>query len=322
MPTTTKGLTPYTDSGREGYARYGKAILDQYGDDIRTLEVWNEYNGSFAEGPAAEDRAMHYTKMLEQAYLQIKSVRPDVKVLGGAAVHIALPYLREVFRLGGLEYMDAVVVHPYGTEEGIERELAALEELIEQYGGGVRKPIWVTEFGRWDHSPEGRRRSASYLVRMATLLLSADVERMYWYLMRDYINFQTMGLVRDQDSPFGRYAPAPAYVAYANLIRQLSGARYVRREPTDPRTHVHVFERGGEEIRVSWSTAPDGAGELRDILTADGRRHRRRRTNGSSGRWRGEPHAHRRPGLPQGPRARGARAQARVDPGLVEARLR
>jgi hypothetical protein len=91
---------------------------------------------------------------------------------------------------------------------------------------------------------------------MATLLLSEDVERMYWYLMRDYLDFQSMGLVRDQDSPFGRYAPAPAYVAYANLIRQISGARYVGREPSDPRTHVHVFEQGGEEIRVSWSTAP------------------------------------------------------------------
>jgi hypothetical protein len=125
-----EGLTPYTDAGREGYARYGTAILDQYGDAIRALEVWNEYTGSFAEGPAAEDRALHYTEMLEQAYLEIKSVRPDVKVLGGAAVHIALPYFREVFRLGGLQYMDAVVVHPYGAEEGIERELAALQKLI------------------------------------------------------------------------------------------------------------------------------------------------------------------------------------------------
>jgi hypothetical protein len=256
-PNYDEGLTPYTDEGREGYARYGKAILDQYGDAIRTLEVWNEYNGSFAEGPAAKDRAVHYTKMLERAHQGIKSVRPDVKVLGGAAVHIALPYLREVFRSGGLDHMDAVVVHPYGSEEGIERKLAALQELIERHSGGVRKPIWVTEFGRWDYSPEGRRRNASYLVRMATLLLSADVERMYWYLMRDYINFQTMGLVRDQDSPFGRYAPAPAYVTFANLIRQLSGASYLRREPTDPRTHVHVFERDGEEIRVSWSTAPE-----------------------------------------------------------------
>jgi hypothetical protein len=252
-----EGLTPYTDAGREGYAHYGKAILDNYGSQIRTLEIWNEYNGSFADGPAAEDRPMHYTKMLEQAYQQIKSVRPDVRVLGGAAVLIPLPYLREIFRLGGLEHMDGVVVHPYrGTPEGVERELAALKGLIERYSGGVRKPIWVTEFGRHDGSPGGRRRNASYLVRMATLLLSQNVERMYWYLMRDYLDFQSMGLVRDQDSPFGRYAPAPAYVAYANLIRQLSGARYVRREPTDPRTHVHVFEQGGEQIRVSWSTAP------------------------------------------------------------------
>jgi Glycosyl hydrolase catalytic core len=252
-----EGLTPYTDAGLTGYARYGRAILEEYGDQIRVLEVWNEYNGSFADGPAAQDRAVHYTKMLEQAYREIKAVRPEVRVLGGAAVHIALPYLEEVFRLGGLEYMDGVVVHPYGREpEGLGRELAALNELIERYSGGVRKSIWVTEFGRWDHSPWGRRRSASYLVRTATVLLSENVERMYWYLMRDYLDFETMGLVRDVDSPFGRYTPAPAYVAYANVIRQLAGARYVRREPTDPRTHVYVFERGGEEIRVSWSTAP------------------------------------------------------------------
>jgi hypothetical protein len=255
------GLTPYTDAGREGYARYGKAILDQYGDDVRALEIWNEYNGSFAKGPAAKDRPAHYTKMLEEAYRQIKTVRPDVKVLGGAAVKIPLPYLREIFRFGGLEHMDGVAVHPYrGGPEGVERELAALKELIQRYSGGVRKPIWVTEFGRHDNSPGGRRRSASYLLRLATLLLSEGVERMYWYLMRDYrtsvSNFESMGLVRDQDSPFGRYAPAPAYVAYANLIRQLSGARYVRREATDPRTHVHVFDRDGQEIRVSWSTAP------------------------------------------------------------------
>ena len=280
------GLTPYTDAGREGYARYGEAILDQYGDQLRALEIWNEYNGSFASGPATEDRPLHYAKMLEQAYRQIKSVRPDVEVLGGAAVLIPLPYLREVFRLGGLEHMDAVVVHPYrGSPEGVERDLAALKELIQRYSGGVRKPIWVTEFGRHDNSPGGRRRSASYLVRFATLMLSEDVERMYWYLMRDYSNFESMGLVRDQDSPFGRYAPAPAYVAYANLIDQLSGAKYIGREATDPRTHVHVFDRNGNEIRVSWSTAPtarvafetgspvtvvDIVGEERTVPPADG----------------------------------------------------
>ena len=252
-----EGLTPYTDAGRDGYARYGEAILDQYDGHVRALEIWNEYNGKFAEGPATEDRPAYYMRMLKQSYERIKSIQPEVKVLGGAAVKIPLPYLESIFAQGGLDYMDGVVIHPYrGKPEGVERELAALKDLIRQYHDGATKPIWVTEFGRHDDSTRGRHKTAAYLVRMATLLLSEDVERMYWYLMRDYRSFESMGLVRDEDSPLGRYAPAPAYVAYANLIRQLSEARYVRREPSDPRTHVHVFERAGEEIRVSWSTAP------------------------------------------------------------------
>jgi len=54
----------------------------------------------------------------------------------------------------------------------------------------------------------------------------------------------------------GRYVPAPAYVAYANLIRQLYGAKYVRREQADRWTQIHVFQKGDLEIRVCWATAP------------------------------------------------------------------
>lgn len=252
-----KGQTPHTKAGREGYAKYGRAILDRYGDQIRTLEIWNEYNGSFAEGPATKDRPRYYARMLKQAYQEIKSVRPDVRVLGGAVVKVPLPYLERLFQEGALNYMDAVAIHPYRKQpEGIEQELGELKALIERYNGGEGKPIWVTESGRQDKSPGGRHEAARYLVRFYTMLLSEHVERIYWYLLRDYENFQAMGLLHDEDSPLGRYAPAPAYPAYANLIRQLDGARYVRREPTDPRTRLYLFEKDGEEIRVGWSTEP------------------------------------------------------------------
>lgn len=251
------GLTPYTDAGREGYAKYGRAILDRYGEQIRALEVWNEYNGSFADGPAAEDRPRYYTQMLERAYQEIKSARPDAQVLGAAVVKVPLPYLERLFDHGALDFMDAVAVHPYrGEPEGVEREIRALKALMERYNHGVAKPIWVTEYGRKDSSPGGRHETARYLVRLYTLLLSEDVERIYWYLLRDYANFEAMGLLHDADSPLGRYVPAPSYVAYATLIRLLDGARYVRREPTDSRTRIYLFENDGEEVRVGWSTAP------------------------------------------------------------------
>src|SRR5690606_38794229 len=180
--------------------------------------------------------------------------RPDVQVLGGAVVKVPLPYLERLFQHGALEYMDAVAVHPYQTQpEGIEVALNKLKALIERYNDGTGKPIWVTESGRQDKSPDGRHNVARYLVRAYTLMLSEEVERIYWYLLRDYDKFQTMGLLRGEDSPLGRYVPTPAYVSYANLIRQLDGARYVRREATDPRTRLYLFEKNGEEIRVGWS---------------------------------------------------------------------
>lgn len=254
------GLTPYTDAGRAAYARYGRAILERYGAQIQALEIWNEYNGSFVKGPASDDRVTQYTAMLKEAYRQIKAARPDVMVLGGAAVTVPLPWFETIFAQGGLDFMDGVVIHPYRSRaEGVEREIEALRELIASHNGGAPKPIWATEVGRFDNSERGRRETASYLVRMSTLLLSAGVERIYWYLMRDYhaggSNFDSMGLVRAPDSAFGRYAPAPAYVAYATLIRLLKGATYVRRERSDPRTEVHLFRKQGEEVRVVWSTS-------------------------------------------------------------------
>ncbi|HEX2116720.1 MAG TPA: hypothetical protein VHM01_20125, partial [Alphaproteobacteria bacterium] len=260
------GLSPHTDEGRAGYAGYAQAVLNQYGGEVRVLEVWNEYNGTFCKGPCRLDRAGHYAKMLEAAYRRIKSSRPDVTVLGGAAVLAPLPWFEALFTRGALDFMDGVVIHPYRpVPEGVERDVAALQALIARFNGGRTKPIWATEIGRQDHGPQGRHNVARYLARMYTLLMSVGVERIYWYLMRDYAGFRTMGLLRAADSDLGRYAPAPAYAAYANLIHQLHGARFVRRERTDPRTHAYLFERGGTQIRVIWS--PGAPVDLR--LSAD-----------------------------------------------------
>jgi hypothetical protein len=189
---------------------------------------------------------------------------------GCACVLIPTGYLEGIFKHGGLDYMDAVVLHPYrGMPEGVEEEVAEVEELIHKYNNGRDKPIWVTETGKYSHEgydweegkgmdEKGRRWVARYLVRQYVLLLIRNVEKIYWYLMRDYHNFVTMGLVRKPDDPLGRYAVAPAYVAYATLIRQLDGAKYVQREAIRPytRAYVQLFRRGEEEIRVCWATHP------------------------------------------------------------------
>lgn len=267
---------PSTPAGFEGYGRYGQAILNQYGDQIKWLEIWNEYNGSWAPPSARlslEARYTTYTAMLKTAYEKIKEVRPDVQVLGGAAVLIPLPFFEGIFKLGGLKYMDGLVIHPYRQKpEGVEKEVAELKDLVRKYNNGKDIPIWVTETGHhtteeydWERGrkmfEKGRAEGARYLARQYTLLLSEKVTKIYWYLSSDHLNFVSMGLLRNhnkEESGMGRYAVAPSYVSYANLIHQLDGAEFVRHEPMPEYSRVRVclFRRDGKDIRVCWATHP------------------------------------------------------------------
>ena len=251
-------FAPCTDDGRAGFARYANALLDKYPAQIHAVEVWNEYNGTWCAGPAAADRPRFYADMLRDTYTRIKSTHSAVTVLGGASVLVPLPWFEDLFGHGALDFMDALVIHPYrSVPEGVEKDVAALRDLTARnnHGRGP-KPIWATECGQGDASDPARPEMARYLVRLLTLLRSAGVERVYWYLMRDYNEFHT-GLVRSDHDPLGRYTPTAAYPAYANLIQLLRGAEPVRREPTDLRTRLYLFRRAdGSELRVAWSTTP------------------------------------------------------------------
>ena len=248
--------SPYTDDGRAGYANYGKALLARYGAQIDSVAIWNEYNGTFASGPATANRPFYYTEMLKKAYSEIKAVRPDVRVVGGACVPVPLPWFEDLFAHGALDYMDVIDAHPYRSiPEGVETDIATLKNLSASYNrGNGPKPIWATECGAPDLVNPGRQDMSRYMVRLMTLMLSAGVERAYWYLAYDYDGYST-GLLRSPSDPLGPYVPSSAFPAYANLIRQLYGTNYVRREATDARTRFYLFRRGMEDVRVAWSTS-------------------------------------------------------------------
>ena len=247
-------LAPYTPEGYTGFANYCAAVLQKYGSQLGCIEIWNEYNGTFCDGAAAKDRPNHYTALLKTAYAKVKSVRPDVQVLGGATVKIPLPYLEKLFKLGALDFMDAIAVHPYQTPETVERSLADLVALTKRYNGGKSKPIWATECGFAHDTAPDRPDAASHLVRMMVLESTfPEVQRIIWYLSRDFREFTNMGLIRSDTDPAGAFTPTLPYVAYANLIHLLNDARFVQREKTDDRTLVYRFENATRIVWVCWS---------------------------------------------------------------------
>src|SRR5262249_54112959 len=112
-PLYDSNKTPYDDRGRAAYAAYAAAVAKRYSGQVSAVEVWNEYNGSFCDGPCRGDRPAYYAAMLKETYKSLKAANPSLVVAGGAAVPIPLDYFDNLFRQGALDAMDAVVIHPY-----------------------------------------------------------------------------------------------------------------------------------------------------------------------------------------------------------------
>lgn len=254
--------TPYDAAGLQAFAKYAQALVQHYGSQLQAVEVYNEFNGTLSNGPCARDPRC-YVNLLRYTYQAVKAVRPDVTVIGGAAFMADTHWFTEVFKDGGLAYMDAVSDHPYTSfyltspeVQGLEGDMQNLRHLIQLYNHGQDKPLWLTELG-WTTSTYhvSEQTQASYLVRGTVLSLAAGAQKIFWYdLLNDGTNTsavqQNFGLLYQLDAQ-GLYTPKLAYAAYAVLARQLSGRVFLNRESVAPGVYSMRFTG---DLRVLWST--------------------------------------------------------------------
>ncbi|WP_246321075.1 OmpL47-type beta-barrel domain-containing protein [Paenibacillus germinis] len=265
-PFYDQDSTPYSDEGRQGFANYGKALLDLYGNQMEWVEVYNEFNGGFGDrgnGPA-DSRPDYYFKLLKKTYETVKAARPDVSVVGMAS-NVDIKWMEEVFKLGGLQYMDAVSIHPYNrTSDGMLQDILAAKSLIRTYNQGQDKPLWITEVGwKTNIGATGvvEKTQADYLVRAYVQALSAGVEKIFWYdLMNDGMQADygedNFGLIRHQEDPKGQFTPKPAYAAYGAMTRELLGATFVEQEAVGTGITSYRFDKNGQKLRTVWANTP------------------------------------------------------------------
>jgi hypothetical protein len=174
--------TVYTDAGRAAYARYIVALLDHF-PGVASIEIGNEYNAwNFVSGPVRDrgygPRQQYYYDMLRTVYQAVKASHPGVKVLGGATLDIPVGYLKPLFDLGALNYMDGLVIHPYDTDpEQLEKQLGILRTAM----GATPRPIHVTEFAKELDSVAD---TASYLVKAIAVMATSGIAEADWYALR------------------------------------------------------------------------------------------------------------------------------------------
>ncbi len=246
----------------EAWRGFVRAVASRYRGRVSAWEIWNEENHDIFWRPRPDPIA--YSRLLQAAYSEIKSVDPAAQVVIGGTSGVDVAFLEAVASAGAWGNFDVLAVHPYVGKKSPEAgrlassELAKARALVARLG---HKPLWLTELG-WTSStgPWGvasEDLQASYLVRGMVQGLSVGAERIFWYDLAndgwDASNDEhNYGLVRRDWRSL-----KPAYTAYRTLISVLGDATPQGQLdlPTGARTYLPFTEQP-----TAWHVWGDGAG--------------------------------------------------------------
>ncbi|MEN6643944.1 MAG: cellulase family glycosylhydrolase [Armatimonadia bacterium] len=255
------GGFPVSTEARAGFARYAATLAREL-PAIRYFEIWNEWCGGCGmngkQGVAAE-----YAPLFLEASKAIRAASPKAMVVGIGG-EWDRRNLQGMMSGGAGAAMDAFSMHPYmypslpgqGFREHLLKDTEAAKEAA-----GKPLPLWITEIG-WPTNSGGNGsgwlHQARCLVRMMVIALGSGVEKIVWYDFKDdglkpEYNEHNFGLVHHDDYAF---APKPAYVAYANLIRLLHGRKVIEQKVTPEGLWRTVLDDGKSLVTVLWAAEP------------------------------------------------------------------
>jgi hypothetical protein len=263
-PLYTESNSITTDAARKAYGEWAAAAVDHFKGRGIIWEIWNEPNVKLfwnGKPDVAQYRAM--------ALEAVKAIRKKTKneIIVGPATSIDLIFLEECFKVGLLNYWDAVSVHPYraSNPETVFSEYLNLKNLIKKYApNGKSIPIISGEWGYYDTVWKNFNTTAQakYLPRELLTNVMNNIPVSAWYDWHDDGTNASdpehhFGIVLNQYNPNANpvYTPKDSYFSAKALNSFLNGFRFVKRIATnDPYDYVLLFSNGNELRVAAWTT--------------------------------------------------------------------
>lgn len=270
-PFYDEGKSPFTDEGRAAFARFAGAGAEHFKGRGVVWEIWNEPNIGIFWKP--EPNVEDYVKLARAAYAAVKKADPGATVVAPALACWDFAFLENAFKLGLLDCLDAVSVHPYGsiTPENATEYYATVRGLIAKYAPKGRDVPVVS--GEWGYSAvKGMtvETQGYFLARELLVNLMNGVPLSIWYDWRD-----DGPDPNEKEHHFGTvyqdFTPKPAYIAMQTLSKELDGYTYAGRiglQSADD--YLLLFEKRGDYRLAAWTTGnPHWIKTPMDVLSAD-----------------------------------------------------
>jgi hypothetical protein len=235
---------------------YVNGLVSRYHQDIKYWEVWNEFNGSFAENgtPAI------YAEMVREASIAAKKIDPTAQI-GISVANFDVNFLDAAIKAGAGGHFDYICVHPYeklaALADNGEVDFLTMARTLRQMlaANNLPKdmPLWITEIGaQTPVNPEQQAdtRQAIVLAKAYLLSIASGFRRVFWFEARgpSYGNQTDYGLIRAD------FTLRPSYQALKNMIDLLGP------EPTtvgwvklSANGYGFVFSRGSQSLLAAWA---------------------------------------------------------------------
>lgn len=218
---------------------------------------------------SCQDPAWDYAAAFKAASLGFKAGDYQCRVLPGS-ISVRPPSRFSLVALnnGLTEYADAVNWHFYSQGGSVTGPAQDNRRLADSFHPGM--PLWITEFGsaltddfgrgnplvagsrNREHDPSQEILQAQILVTGLVSAQAAGVGKTFYFVLPPYNEregWKVWGLLRWD------WTVKPAYVALANMVRQLGSFRYLGVIPSDPGVQAHLYENPVDQRQtvVFWS---------------------------------------------------------------------
>jgi len=202
---------------------YVAGMVGRYRSDIKYWEVWNEFNGSFAE----DGTPTMYAELVREASSAAKRVDPSAKI-GLSVANFDVRFIDAAIKAGAGDHFDYICIHPYEILERLSDKgepvflsmATTLRTMLKANHQPDDIPLWISEVGAPapitpDDVPD--QVQAAQLAKAYLLAIASGFKRVFWFEARgpSYGNGTDLGLIRSD------MTPRPSYAALSVLTRTL-----------------------------------------------------------------------------------------------------
>ena len=165
----------------ESFADFIDVMIDRYGDQFEWVELWNEPNNIVEYDFTLDSNWDKFSIMIGKAAYWAQQ-RGKKTALGGMSP-IDPNWLRLMAQKGTLANIDAVGIHGFPDVfsqqwNGWAEKIISIRNVLKEFG--LEKELWISEvgFSTWQHDEVKQYEELKKV-------LQTDVERVYWYSLRD-----------------------------------------------------------------------------------------------------------------------------------------